>query len=534
VRLSAISLMKCGSVWGLRPRSDGLEIKGEEACREFLTRYRDYMLERLIAQIREMDRTKLMILAAGAYQAARAEQQHWRETIKAVRAIRGKTADTNAFKRQNAINVVQRGAKSICEIAACEARETGGLDPGRIDLEEMFARVLLLFGNGQLFASIRTGLIEPVLGISPAGDLLSDRSMIKSVFTPGLEWTNRHMLDEAAERYARDRSPADAANGGRLQRDRELREAIEAEYGVSAEAFVQLQYALVEIAEKEGAGAFAMKRSELCGRLARNEEYPIDNVGALLDRLTLTRRQSWRDRSSGLTESDIDLSRLDRRFSIVNRPLPSINDEADPLLLVAPIFVSDSTMYSLSGLIEGTLNNQFWISVAARKYAGRQGDLAGKAFENDVAERLRGLGLKAWPRRKLSWALNEKVDDDLGDMDLLAVSPDRRRVWVIEAKNLRLCRTEAEVAARLSEYRGQMVRDSKGHEKPDQMLRHQRRIQYLRERRDRLCHRLELDVAPEVRGLLIFDTPQPMNSYMIERFPDSESVILDAIGDFRF
>jgi hypothetical protein len=431
--------------------------------------------------------------------------------------------------------VVQRGAKSICEIAACEAPETGGLDPSRIDLEEMFARVLLLFGNGQLFASIRAGLIEPVLGISPAGDLLSNRSILQTAFMPGLEWTNKRMLDEAAETYVRNRNPSGApAAKGRLQREREWRAAIEAEYGVSAEAFVHLQDALGQIAETVGKGTFAMKRSELSNLLARNEAYPIDNSAALLDRLTLSRRRSWRDRSSGLMESDTDLSRFDRRFSIINRPLPSINDDADPLLLVAPIFISDSTMYSLSGLIEGTLNNEFWISEEARKYAGTQGDAAGKAFENDVAERLRGLGLEAWPRCKLSWALNEKVDNDLGDMDLLAVSPDRRRVWVIEAKNLRLCRTEAEVAARLSEYRGQMVRDSKGRDKPDKMLRHVRRVQYLRQRRHRLCARLNLQIIPEVHGLLIVDAPQPMNFYMMERLPDSQSAVLDAIGDFRF
>src|SRR5208337_4724268 len=113
---------------------------------------------------------------------------------------------------------------------------------------------------------------------------------------------------------------------------------------------------------------------------------------------------------------------------------------------------------------------------------------------------IKGLGLEAWPRCKLSWALNEKVPDELGDLDVLAVSQDRRRVWVIEARNLRLCRTEAEVAVRLSEYRGRTIRDSKGREKPDRMLRHIRRVEYMRQRRERLCDRLKLDAVPEVRG----------------------------------
>lgn len=137
-------------------------------------------------------------------------------------------------------------------------------------------------------------------------------------------------------------------------------------------------------------------------------------------------------------------------------------------------------------------------------------------------------------RCKLSWALNQKVSPELGDIDVLAVSADGLRVWVIEAKNLRLCRTEVEVASRLYEYRGRMVMNSKGKKVPDALLRHIRRVQYLRERNSALCHRLELTRPPEVRGLLIVDAPQPMNFYMLDKVDDAASAYLDAINGFRF
>ena len=105
---------------------------------------------------------------------------------------------------------------------------------------------------------------------------------------------------------------------------------------------------------------------------------------------------------------------------------------------------------------------------------------------------------------------------------------------MIEAKNLRLCRTEAEVAARLSEYRGKMIQDSRGRDKPDKMLRHIRRVQHLRQRNGALCGRLKLPAPPEVRGLLIVDAPQPINFYMLEQLEDSESAFLDAIDSFSF
>jgi hypothetical protein len=399
----------------------------------------------------------------------------------------------------------------------------------------MFAKAILLFGNSQLFAAVRAGIMTPTLRFSPAGDLLSDRSLHEIALRPAFEWTNKQALDDAAKVYARDRTEGGSKHtGDKLPRSEELRAAVEAEYGVSAEAFVDLQYALIQIAEGRGEGVFAVKRSELSRLLGENESYPSDDPINLLRRLTLSRRPSWHDRSSGLTEADIDLSRFDRPYSIINRPLVAIDDYEDPFVLVAPLFVSDSTMYALGGLMDGSLNNQFWVSAEATRYAGAAGKAVGDAFEGTVTATIKGLGPEAWPRCKLSWALNEKVSDELGNIDVLALSPDRCRVWVIEARNLRLCRTEAEVAARLSEYRGRMIRDSKDREKPDRMLRHIRRVEYMRQRRDRLCARLKLDAVPEVRGLLVVDAPQPMNFHVIEKLPDGDSVFLDAIGKHRF
>ena len=52
--------------------------------------------------------------------------------------------------------------------------------------------------------------------------------------------------------------------------------------------------------------------------------------------------------------------------------------------------------------------------------------------------------------------------------------------------------------------------------------------------RSTLCQRLQLDAPPVVKGLLIVDSPQPMNFHMLERSEDAESVYLDAIGGFTF
>lgn len=534
IRLSAFSLAKCGSVWNFWPRSNGCEIKGENDCKQFLRLYRDNLLQYILSEIRQYDREELVSFVATHYQAARFEQPQWRGTIRALRAIHGRAADEHAFRRQNEANAVQRAAKSVCEMAACEAPTSEGKVPDEDSLQTMFATALLLFSNGNLFAAMRAGLIEPTLRISPAGDLLSERAVFEKTLRPGAELTHTRNLNDAADAYIRDREDRGTSNANSTMRIEEsFRLAIETEYGVSAEAFVDLQYVLVQIAEEQNSSTFILKRSELAALLSANRQYGCQNPAPLLERLTLARRKSWTDFSNGIKESDIDISHFDRPFSLINRPLLAVDDGPDPRVMVCPVLVGDSAMYSLTGLWEGGLQNRFWTSEQARNYAGKRGHITGHEFEKLIASRLKVRGLQAWADCALSWVLNEKTDPVLGNIDVLAISQDRRRVWVIEAKNLRLCRTEAEIAARLSDYRGRMIQE-KDRAKPDKMLRHIRRVEYLRERRHALSRRLSLEGTPDVKGLLIVDKPQPMNFHMFEHLEDGKSIFLDVLDDFAF
>lgn len=530
ISLSAHSLVKYGSVWSFRSREKGSEIAGEEGCREFLKSYRDAMLGSLIGDIRQFNRTSLVVAAARSFQAARREQNQWQTTIRALRSIHGKTADDTAFKRHNECNAVLRAAKSICEIAACEASAEGGLKPARADREEMFAKALLLFGNGQLFAAIRGGLIAPSLRISPGGDILSERDIFSRLLEPGASWLHTKRLNAFDRRYG-SRKQKDEPAPDQIGWDQDLRAAVEAEYRVSAEGYVNLQFAIGELAEIMQRDVFVAKHSELLEALRANPSYPDVDATEMLKRLTLKCRASWHaDRS----EADLDLSRFDRRYSLINRPLLALDDTSDPSVLVVPAFISDCVMYSVSGLYRGSLNNDFWESAEARRYSGAMGDKAGHEFEEKVAQRLRELGLHAESDCRLSKLLNQKVSDELGNVDVFAVTKDGRRAWVVEAKDLRICRTEAEVASRLSEYRGRTKKNSKGKDVPDNLLRHLKRVQYLRDRAAQLAKTLKLSAAPELRGLLVVDCPQPMNFHMLEDVPDAASVFLDAIDSFGF
>lgn len=231
VPFSASSLVKCQSVWSFRDRAAGVDIEGEDQCREFLARYKQEILASVIRDIRSFNRIALTTTVAHDYQAARREQARWRGTIRALRAISGDQANQTAFERQNEINAVQRAAKAILEIAACEAPEEGGFEPGRADVEEVYAKILLLIGNSQLFATIRAGLIPPKIKLSPTGDVLTERAILSKLLEPGAVWATNKNLDFASDEYVkkeqRDWQPLEKRSGWNA----DLKLAIEAEYG---------------------------------------------------------------------------------------------------------------------------------------------------------------------------------------------------------------------------------------------------------------------------------------------------------------
>lgn len=214
---------------------------------------------------------------------------------------------------------------------------------------------------------------------------------------------------------------------------------------------------------------------------------------------------------------------------MIARPLLALTQGADPLLAVAPAIIERALVHNISGASSGSLQNEFWTSREMRRYSSHAGGVEGVAFNEEVAAGLRALGLKAWDSAKPSWCLDLKKTPEvvqLGDVDALAVSREGKHVWVVEAKDLKLCRTLGEVSRRLSEYRG--LSDQKG--RPDSLLKHLRRVEFLRRHADRLVGRLGLPEAPQVHGIIVVRSPQPMAQLRGEYSADALVVMLQDLA----
>ena len=533
IRSSAMSVVRCGLVWDVYPRSRSSVILGADSCVSLLVNLIETIQDRIVAAIRKLNRESALATVSRAHQNARAEQWNWRRTIRALRETGYGNADARALKKQTEINAVIKASRVFCEIAACEAREVGGRPSRWSGIEQILAHIVVLVRHRQVVALIRNNLIKPELQITPSGDVMSKESFSYGVLKPTAEIEYERVLNAQADRYKKTREDNSKVRSFNSPLADDLNAVIGNEYGVSFETFVRLPVDFVELALQRQENVFIITTSELASKIAARSGCLLAGLETLLRRLTLKRRPSWSGPESGLDDSEIDIGLLDRHYSLINRPLIALDSGEDSRLFVSPTMLEDSIVYALDGLRNGSLPDRYWWSQEARRHSGAQGNKKGRAFEHRVANKIQERELEVWHGKKLSWLLQRSVDDHLGEIDVLVLNRKENRLWLIEAKDLKLRRSIFEIALRWAEFRGQ-VKTKGGRTKPDSMLRHIQRVRYIREHRDEVRPQLSLELAPVVQGLLVVSCAQPMNFLSIEGLEDAGVVQCEDLDEYPF
>lgn len=529
------ALVRTGVGWATRERDDGPIISGKAACRAFLDDQATLLLSSLRVGVRRFRREALVVAALGAVQAAQADERHWGMSARALRAIHGGGSDRQvSFERHAALNLALRASTIVAELAQAECPAVEGLAVGTMDLSELQAHALLYFEIIDMIPAIEAGRLKPVLRISPTGIIVRDHSFEENTIRRSVRLVHEAQRDRADRDYDRRMAAAESgeADPPSTGTDPALQAATLAEYGVPLDGFVGLAQVCGDLAVERGAGIVILRRSELAAHLVAATGQASDAIAQLLDRLTLPHRKSWDDMPPGCAKRDFDLGKLDRRFSPIGRPFLALDGEVDPQLAVAPGVVERCILHNLQGALTGILQGDFWTSSIMRSYVGERGRVEGNEFNDTVAERLRSLGMTAYASAKPSWCFNHKNTPavaELGDFDVLAISPDGGRAWIVEAKDLKLCRTIGETARRLTDYEGRVFDG-----KPDKMLRHLRRVAYARTHAADLARRLKLPQTPIVAGLLVVNAPQPMEAMLADDNEDARVIMLSDLDQVRW
>ncbi|TNC95047.1 MAG: hypothetical protein FD119_2834 [Stygiobacter sp.] len=522
---SVSALVKTGLGWANRHRDQGAIIEGKEACRAFLDSQTALLLERLRESLRHYRRAPMLVAALKAIHSAQAEEQLWKNTARALRAIHGREGDhRNSLDRQMEVNAVLRASSILVELAQADCPLDEGRVVGTMDLIELQALAIILFLAADMIPALEGGRLKARFHISPTGDVLHDHEFADGTLRRTGEVVHEAQRDHAVKNYMRVVAPENEQSAS----PDGLEDAVLAEFGVGFDRYISLHRICGEIAIERGVDVFILRRSELIRELDRDTSG--DDISALVDRMTLLLRPKWDDLPPGTSPRDFDLAKMDRRYSLIGRPIVNLDGDEDPSLVVAPAVIERSIIHNLSGMLSGSLQNEFWTTTPMQKFSSRRGEREGLRFNDKVAEALRALGLDAYPSAKPSWCFNHKNTPEvqaLGDFDVLAFTPDGTRVWIVEAKDLKLCRTLGEAARRLSEYEGKLLPSGK----PDKLLRHLRRLAYAREHIADLTKKFKLPQEPIVEGIMVVNAPQPIETLSPEQIPDARVVMLNRLGE---
>jgi hypothetical protein len=180
------------------------------------------------------------------------------------------------------------------------------------------------------------------------------------------------------------------------------------------------------------------------------------------------------------------------------RPAMILSTLPDPVIVYGVRQLDMGVRYASTLLELGIWPKEKLFSAIARSYVDREINRRGDAFEVEVAELVEGAGWRAFrqlPMKRLG------APKKLGDMDVLAISPDGATWVIFECKWFGAARTPREVASWIQDYRGRAG---------DKLDRHLQRHAWIEMNAGAVAALLRIGMPSKVLGRIVTTSPVPL------------------------
>ncbi|SNT46988.1 hypothetical protein [Pseudomonas nitroreducens] len=478
-------------------------VSGATECSTLLNSLVDKRVEHVTAQLGRLDRTNLIQRLLINHVVGEVAEQLWKRTSGAVLGIHGDTPNTRrtVVEQLSKSAAAQISSRVLIEMALCAAPLSGGREAANLEIESLLAEIRLLIRLGSLSDGIYYGVLDPHLRISPLGDILLTDEFSNNVVEPMLSTAMGDRYVRSAPGQKRYYSAPTTVDSTVQLLEPEFVRAWDTEMGFTVDDARRM----IDLLEDEGierqTPVLSLTRSQLVKLLSST--CATDKVNQFLERFSLVSRPKWDIPPDGFKGREILPWRFGRRLSVVTRPILQVDLAEDSLFMVAPSLVRTGFFYVLRGAHSGTIDQEFFSSPAMRDaWWGKANE--GHTFNAEVAQKLRNAGWQTEENIEISAILKRKLERDYGDVDVLAWRDGVDEVLVIECKDLTFRRNYSEIAALLSDYRGERKNG-----KPDKLLRHLNRVDRLEQSLLELGRYTGID-APKIKSCLVVGGLVPM------------------------
>ena len=324
------------------------------------------------------------------------------------------------------------------------------------------------------------------------------------------EASNAHMLQFYGEQIAR--SPEGFARNWRtIQNDSspnklalDLDEASSSEFGFTMTEISQFLEVVQIVGNDVGPGVSILPVADFLIKVATRLAWPKNRVNEAIKLFSLTARSDFLKPPSGFSKTDVYPWRFNRRLSYIRRPLLLRESAQMDEILWGNRHVESTRENLLMLCLTGRLKAD---SEKMRKFIGIRVAEQGKEFNTKVAEVMRvHLGPLVKERVK---KIGRFRLDRLGDLDVLALDARRKRIFVVECKDLSIARTPNELVNEVNEL---LYGDA--NERSD-IEKHQDRVGWVSEHINDVLRLFKLDRVRNWRVTSFLVTDQPaMTAYL--------------------
>lgn len=501
--------------WRVLGENQSNNIRGNEACTGFLEKVVETLLSEIAQILKLFNRHSTLMRLVANSEKAYDEKYHWKRTSAAILGLHGDEPGTvdRYVEKVSKFTGADIASRILIEIALCECPAEGGVQISDIELSKLIVRAALVVKFGGLSDAIYYNALAPELTISPLGDILFRDELGRLVVEPMVARVMGEQFVAEAPLQRKNYEDPGIVLEAKGKISNEFWEIWNIEMGFNLDEARNIIDALEDKGVEDHAAIFTIKQS-LFLSLVSSDKVTEDVARRFLDQFSLITRKCWNKPPKGFCLKDIYPWCFGRRLSFVSRPILVIDNSDDPLLIVAPGALRKGFAYILGGAYNGELEQAFFRTTEMRNiWLGKAHE--GHTFNAEVAKALSGAGWQVRENIGFPEILNRKIEQDYGDIDVLAWRPDRKEVLVVECKNLSFARNYSEVAALLSDYQGAC---SEG--RPDKLRRHLNRVDLLQDNLEILQSFIGVN-EPRIVSCLVCSGVVPMQYAKIDALADT-------------
>lgn len=317
---------------------------------------------------------------------------------------------------------------------------------------------------------IHYNLADIKLWVLPSGRIGADRDEHRTAMDTFLPAFASGEIYRSRRSFDRHWSPSEVASGPLPEMDR-LDHACIAEFGFSLTEILGFVRETLAIGGFDRAVVTIHLRT-FVETLSDKLQWPGEKVRNVLDFLSLRRRLDFLTPPPPFRSEDVYPWRYNRRYSYIRRPLLQRTVNATDEVLWGPRHVFIAWRQLISLLLTGRLPAR---STEMRSLMGEFNSERGELFNDQVADLFERL-----PDVKVRRRVKKMTGPDgslrpPGDIDVLIAQPKKRRLLVVECKDIAVGRAPHELQSELAK----LFQGEAG--KPSAIERHQRRTEWVRQ-----------------------------------------------------